>query len=109
MQTIEREILRKLIEVAESRGLKAVRFAAQPGLKEDAVTSLDGLKLDECLKFAKEYDADSVIEFETTDGTLGFWVLLIWGNGEDFISDYANTKEAHVIVDAVYAWQKEGL
>lgn len=101
MQTIEREILRKLIEVAEKRALKLVRFAAQPGCREDAILNPT---LGEAWQFAKDHDANSIAEFETITGQYHFWVLLVWGNGEDVISDYLLTREADLVVNEVYSW-----
>lgn len=43
------------------------------------------------------------IERWQKDG-LDFWVLLVWGNGEDLISDYTYTPEATA---SVYTWLEE--
>lgn len=103
MIAIEREILKQLFTQAAKYGFSPVRFAEQPGNVEDAIEDSEGLTVEACITFADERDADSIVDFRHEDGR-AFWVVLVWGNGEDVISDYLNTVEANSVADCVYAW-----
>lgn len=104
MKAIEREILKQLVAQASKYGFVPTRIAEQPGDVDDAIEATDGhLAVDALVTFADERDADSIVDFRHEDGR-AFWVVLVWGNDVDVISDYLNTVEANSVVDCVYAW-----
>ena len=103
MRAIEREILRELYHQAALRGFQCVRFACTPATGEHG-DEIANPSLDDCIAHARAWDSNSVIEFRDGAGS-GFWVLLVWGNGEDLISDYTgDNPDAGRVTDAVAQW-----
>lgn len=109
MLVAERTILGWLIAEAEREGFRAVRIGCHPSERDpDEVLHGERLTAEECVRHARAFDAHSVLEFEDPTGAKApWWALLIWGNGEDVLSDYTATADARRVCDRVYA-QIEG-
>jgi len=101
MKLVERNILERLINEAKTDGFRVVRFASARGEVEDSITG-DDLALADCVAYADAEDSDHIIKFSSPIAS--FWVLLVWGNDEDVISDYRATAEADTVINRVYAW-----
>ena len=104
MKLVERTILGLLFDSAAQDGFYCDRFAPNSGMPGDEITlsAPPGLCAAQCIQEADVYDSASVAEFVDGEGRR-FWILLIWGNGEDVVSDYSGGKPyADAVVERVY-------
>jgi hypothetical protein len=104
MRLVERTILSMLFAEAAKDGFFCERFACTPATGEpddEIVLSVEpGLTAPQCVQHADQWDSHSIAEF--TDGENQFWVLIVWGNREDILSDYSATDAANTIMKRVY-------
>jgi hypothetical protein len=101
MRYLERCVFGLLVDSAKADGFTLRRFACTPATGEqgDEITG-EPVSLASAIAHANAWDSNSVAEFAHADGR-DFWALLVWGNGEDVISDYADTRAARAIVERV--------
>lgn len=100
MRLSERVVVERLFQEARKRGFSCTSVEAVGC--EEALRGAPTISYDACIAFAKEIDADTRLIFRRDKEW--FWVLLVWGNGEDVISDYSAVRYADQVIDPVYAW-----
>jgi hypothetical protein len=86
----ERRIVRRLLRTAHGNGVTSFRvcdgdewhgpFSREPEILAALATT-----------------SDDIVRFYRGDKSIG-WVWLIWGNGEDLVSDYSDNEEVRRIV-----------